>query len=168
MWTHSFVIFTEILSIDKCSWTSKQTISSCNHLFCKNVFFVVLLHLAETISCKHQLQQSTSLWQHLGEISAQSSMQNFFNCAMFEACLACTASFKSPHSISIGYRSGLWPGHSITLCFFFSNHSVVDLLYWNTSAWSVVLIIKLSPLWLLLPFVCEIITNMQDPGRLSK
>ncbi len=35
---------------------------------------------------------------------------------------------RSCHSISIGFKSGLWFGHSITLILFFLSHSEVDLL----------------------------------------
>lgn len=47
---------------------------------------------------------------------------------MFEGFIACTARFKSPHSISIGLRFKLWLGSSRTLHFFLLSHSLVDLL----------------------------------------
>lgn len=39
----------------------------------------------------------------------------------------CTALFRSPHIFWIGFRPGLWLGHSKTLIFFWWSHSLVDL-----------------------------------------
>ncbi len=51
----------------------------------------------------------------------------------------CTALFRSPHRCSIGFRSGLWLGHSKTLIFFWWSHAFVDLdvCFGSLSCWKV-------------------------------
>ncbi len=54
-----------------------------------------------------------------GGILAHSSWQNCCNSATLEGFRAWTAFLRSCHSISIGFRSGLWLGHSKSLHFVF-------------------------------------------------
>ena len=61
-------------------------------------------------------------------ILAHSSLQNCFNSAILEGFLAWTARLRSHHSISIGFKSGLWLGYSEILILFSLGHSEVDLL----------------------------------------
>ncbi len=63
-----------------------------------------------------------------GGILAHSSLQNCFNSATLEGFQAWKDSLRSCHSISIGFKSRLWLGHSKTLILFFLSHSEVDLL----------------------------------------
>ncbi len=59
-----------------------------------------------------------SLLQHCGGILAHSSWQNCCNSATLEGFRAWTAFLRLCHSISIGFRSGLWLGHSkVFICF---------------------------------------------------
>ena len=60
-----------------------------------------------------------SLSHHCGGILTHSSLQNCFNSAILEGFLAWTARLRSHHSISIGFKSRLWLGHSKTLILFF-------------------------------------------------
>ncbi len=69
-----------------------------------------------------------SLSHHCGGIFAHSSVQNCFSSATLEGFWAWKDCLRSCHSISIGYESGLWLGHSKTLILFFLSHSEVDLL----------------------------------------
>ncbi len=69
-----------------------------------------------------------SLLQRCGGILAHSSWQNCCNSATLEGFRAWTAFLRSCHSISIGFRSGLWLGHSKVFILFFFSHSEVDLL----------------------------------------
>ena len=69
-----------------------------------------------------------SLLHHCGGILAHSSLQNCFNSATLEGFRAWTACLRSCHSISIGFRSGLWLDHSRTFILFLLSHSEVDLL----------------------------------------
>ncbi len=50
-------------------------------------------------------------------ILAHSSLQNFFNSAILEGFQTWKDCLRSCHSISIGFKSGLWLGHSKTLIF---------------------------------------------------
>ncbi len=63
-----------------------------------------------------------------GGILSQSSLQNCFNSATLEGFQAWKDCLRSCHSIPIGFKSGLWLGHSKTLILFFWSHSEVDLL----------------------------------------
>ena len=69
-----------------------------------------------------------SLSHCCGGILAHSSLQNCFNSVTLEGFRAWTAFLRSCHSISIGFRSGLWLGHSKVFILFFFSHSEVDLL----------------------------------------
>ncbi len=69
-----------------------------------------------------------SLSHSCGGILAHSSLQNCFNSATLEGFRAWMDCLRSCHSISIGFKSGLWLGHSKTLILFFLSHSEVDLL----------------------------------------
>ncbi len=61
-------------------------------------------------------------------ILAHSSLQNCFNTGTLESFRAWMDCLRSCHSISIGFKSWLWLGHSKTLILFFLSHSEVDLL----------------------------------------
>ncbi len=69
-----------------------------------------------------------SLSHRCGGILAQSSLQDCFNSATLEGFRAWMDCLRSCHCISIGFKSGLWLGHSKTLNLFFLSHSEVDLL----------------------------------------
>ncbi len=69
-----------------------------------------------------------SLSHRCGGILVHSSLQNCFNSATLEGFRAWMDCLRSCHSISIGFKSGLWLGHSKTLILFFLSHSEVDLL----------------------------------------
>ncbi len=72
-----------------------------------------------------------SLSHRCGAILSPSSIQNFFNSTLkheftgFQAWMDC---LRSCHGILIGFKSGLWFGHSKTLILFFLSNSEVDLL----------------------------------------
>lgn len=68
-------------------------------------------------------QSLTSIWRKFSPLLNAESFQQ-----MLEGFVACTARFKSPHSISLGLRSGLWLGYSRTLHFLVFSQSLVDLL----------------------------------------
>ncbi len=74
----------------------------------------------------HPFQQQ--LQSSVCGILSHSSLQNCFNSATLEGFLAWMDCLRSCHSISIGFKSGLWFGHSKTLILFFLSHSEVDLL----------------------------------------
>ncbi len=69
-----------------------------------------------------------SLSHRCGGILAHASLQNCFNSATLEGFRAWMYCLRSCHSISIGFKSGLWLGHSKTIILFFLSHSEVDLL----------------------------------------
>ncbi len=69
-----------------------------------------------------------SLLQRCGGILAHLSWQNCCNSATLEGFRAWTAFLRSCHSISIGFRSGLWLSHSKVFILFCFSHSEVDLL----------------------------------------
>ncbi len=69
-----------------------------------------------------------SLSHRRGWILAHSSLQNCFNSATLEGFQAWKDCLRSCQSISIGFKSGLWLGHSKTIILLFLNHSEVDLL----------------------------------------
>ncbi len=69
-----------------------------------------------------------SLSHCCGGILVHSSVQNCFNSATLEGFRAWMDCLRSCHSISIGFKSGLWFGHSKTLILFFLSHSEMDLL----------------------------------------
>lgn len=72
--------------------------------------------------CNYFNESLTALWRN-------SSLQNCCNSATLEGFPARTAFLRSCHSISIGFRSGLWLGHSkVFLLYFFLSHSEGDLL----------------------------------------
>ncbi len=83
--------------------------------------------------------------QRCGGILAHSSWQNCCNSATLEGFRAWTAFLRSCHSISIGFRSGLWLGHSKVFILFFLSHSEVDLL---VCFWIIVLLQNPSSLQL--------------------
>ncbi len=85
-----------------------------------------------------------SLLQRCGGILAHSSWQNCCNSTTLEGFRAWTAFLRSCHSISIGFRSGLWLGHSKVFILFFFSHSEVDLLVF----WIIVLLQNPSSLQL--------------------
>ncbi len=60
-----------------------------------------------------------SLLQRCVGILAHSSWQNCCNSSTLEGFRAWTAFLRSCHSISIGFRSGLWLGHSKVFILFF-------------------------------------------------
>ncbi len=64
-------------------------------------------------------------WQYLPTLLCKNA-PNLSDCEGI-SCAHCTALFRSPHRFSIGFRSGLWLGHSKTWIFFWSSHSFVDL-----------------------------------------
>ncbi len=65
-----------------------------------------------------------------GGILAHSCWQNCYNSATLKSFRAWTGFLRSCHSISIGFKSGLWLGHSKVVFFilFFFSHSEVDFL----------------------------------------
>ncbi len=69
-----------------------------------------------------------SLSHCCGGILAHSSLQNCFNSVTLEGFQAWKDCLRSRHSSSIGFKPGLWLGHSKTLLLFFLCHSEVDLL----------------------------------------
>ena len=70
---------------------------------------------------------STSFAHLETEIFAHSSLQNSSSSARLDGECLWTAIFKSCHRCSMGFRSGLWLGHSYTWIFFDLNHSIVAL-----------------------------------------
>ncbi len=64
-----------------------------------------------------------SLSHCCGWILAHSSLQNCFNSATLEGFRAWMDCLRSCHSISIGFKSGLWLGQAKTLVLFFLSHS---------------------------------------------
>ncbi len=85
-----------------------------------------------------------SLLQCCGGILAHSSWQNCCNSATMEGFRAWTAFLRSCHSISIGFRSGLWLGHSkVSFCF---SSAIQRWICW--CVWIIVLLQNLSSLQL--------------------
>ena len=64
-------------------------------------------------------------------------LRNCFNLATLEGFRAWAAHLRSCHSISIGFRSGLWLDHSRTFILFLLSHSEVGLLvcFGSLSCW---------------------------------
>ncbi len=60
-------------------------------------------------------------------IFAHSSLQKCSKSVRLQGHLLCIALFRSPHRFSVGFRSGLWLGHSKTSIYFWRSHSFVDL-----------------------------------------
>ncbi len=76
--------------------------------------------------CNQYLAMSLS--HCCGAILSHSSFQNCFNTTTLEGFQAWMDCLRSCHGILIGFKSGLWFGHSKTLILFFLSHSEVDLL----------------------------------------
>ena len=118
-------------------FTNKNWKVWCAKVFSRSQYFVEPPFAA--ITAANLLRYVSTSFAHLEtEIFAHSSLQNSSSSVRLDGERLWTAVFRSCHRFSIGFRSGLWLGHSNTICFVL-NPSIVALALWlaSLSCWKV-------------------------------